>query len=552
MASHTIGLIHVGDFHGHLTPRAHCRADSSGEMRGGLARVFHIISDIRRRYPDCLLINTGDTVQGSAEVLFTRGQAIVDVLNAFDFHAFAPGNWDYVYGTDRFIELFGGEAPLAPWNALASNLYYSDEGAYREKAGQRVLPPYLIREIAGVRIGILGFTTDRGPQAMGDQATRGFKFTKGDAEAAEFIELLRTQEKVDVLIAISELGLANNVRIAEAHAGLDIILSSDMHEETRQPVRTSTGTLVVEEGQDGTVMGEFVLILEDKRLVDIQWQFHVVDSRIPEDLMIAAKVAEVRKSFVEGPDFVPHVNPFNGTRLQRPIDSVIGNTAIALHRANFSHEDMPAVIEGSSHDFLTDAFRVQCNADIGAIRGFRYGTHVPPGPIRLEDLYHFIPIGPQIAAGKIKGQQLKKQIENSADGALSPDITTWTGGWVFNFSGVTFDLDPYGSKGKRASDIRVGDRPLQEDAEYRYASYWYEREPTKINHIDATAVEVLKGESGEALDATEIVVRYLASLPDRTAYTRINRIRLTRPLPAPAFGNPEIQPLKGVPNKSDD
>ena len=120
-----------------------------------------------------------------------------------------------------------------------------------------------------------------------------------------------------------------------------------------------------------------------------------------------------------------------------------------------------AVIEGSSHVFLTDAFRHQAAADIAAIRGFRYGTVVRPGPIRLEDLYHFIPIGPLIAKGTIKGKQLKNQIENSIDGSLNPDVSKWTGGWLFNFSGLRAEIDPYAKAGERAKSIMVTDRTDQ-------------------------------------------------------------------------------------------
>lgn len=120
----------------------------------------------------------------------------------------------------------------------------------------------------------------------------------------------------------------------------------------------------------------------------------------------------------------------------------------------------------SEHDFLTDAFRAVAQTDIGAIRGFRYGTHVPPGPIKMEDLYHFIPIGPMIAKGTIKGQQIKNQIENSADGSLNPDVSKWTGGWLFNFSGVSLDFDPYKPNGLRADNIRVNGKPLDLAAPY--------------------------------------------------------------------------------------
>lgn len=547
---HDVTLIHAGDFHGHLVPRPDCRQGSNGASLGGLARVFTKIEEIRAGAQHSVLINTGDTIQGSAEVLYTRGQAIVDVVNDFGIDAFAPGNWDFVYGTERFLELFTGMSPRAPWNALACNLYYVSIGEdahspYADQAGQRVLPPYMLRDVGGIRLALLGFTTDRGPQAVGQQATRGFRFTTGDSEAEEFIKTLREKDEVELIVAISELGLANNIRLAEAHPGIDIILSSDMHEETRQPILTKTGTIIVEEGQDGTVLGELRVAVEHGRMTDWNWKFHLITDALTENVTIATKIQSVRKTFMSGPDFIPHRNPFNGSVLSRPIDTVIGHTTKALHRSNFSNQDMPAVIEGSSHDFLADAFRTQCNADIGAIRGFRYGTHVRAGPIKLEDIFHFIPIGPQIAVGIIKGEQLKNQIENSAHGALSPHMAEWTGGWVFNFSGVGFELDPYQEKGHRAINIEVNNISLDIQAEYSYASYWYEQDAEMINHISAKNIRVLKGEHGEPLDATEVVLRYLQSLPNALVNPELHRIKLLKPLPPSCFGNAEIQPLRG-------
>ena len=158
-----------------------------------------------------------------------------------------------------------------------------------------------------------------------------------------------------------------------------------------------------------------------------------------------------------------------------------------------------------------------------------------------------------IAKGTIKGQQLKNQLENSAEGALSPDVASWTGGWLFNFSGVTADIDPGAGKGKRASNIRVKradatePAPLDPAATYTYASYYYAADPTFINVVPATDISILKDEAGNPLDGVEIVVRYLATLPAKTVVAMPTRLRLTAPLPAPAFGNPEIQPLRGVP-----
>lgn len=547
-------VIHTGDFHGHLIPRANVRADDAkGRSVGGLARVHTKVKEIRSQFPQALLLHTGDTIQGSAEVLFTRGQAIVDVLNDFRIDAFAPGNWEFVYGTERFIELFVGKdgaKPLAPWNAIGANIFYDGE-PYASKKGQRVLPPYLIKQVGDVKIGLLGLTTDRGPQVVGRAVTKGFRFLRNmsdelDAEVQRQVSELRDRHNVDLLILMSEMGLANNIRLSERISGIDVVLSSDMHEETRAPVVTKNGTVIIEEGQDGTMLGRLRLRVQARRVAEWDFQAIRVADDIPEDSATAAKINEIRKSFVSGPAFVSHVNPFNGSKLRRPIDTVVGETAKSLHRSNFTSDPLPGVIEGSSHNFLTDAFRNATGAQIGAIRGFRYGTHVPVGPIKMEDLYHFIPIGPQIAVGTIKGKQIKNQIENAAHGALAPDVSQWTGGWLFNFSGVTMDFDPSASVGTRASNIKVGDAPLDLDGDYRYASYWYANDPDLINVVSARNIQVLKDENGEPLDGTEVVVRYLQSLPARRVDPFLGRIRLVKPLPQPAFSNPEVQPLRGV------
>ena len=558
-----VTVIHSGDFHGHLIPRPNLRSDAQGDsVEGGLARIYTVIKDIRKQDPKALLIHTGDTIQGSAEVLYTRGQAIVDILNTFKIDAFAPGNWEFVYGTQRFLDLFADDRPVAPWNAIAANVHYATRAQdasspYADKAGQRVLPPYVIKYVGGVKVGILGLTTDRGPQVVGSSVTKGFYFMKNgtevDAVVAQLVKELREVHKVDVLVMASEMGLANNIRLAEKIAGIDVVMSSDMHEETLEPVITAGGTLIIEEGQDGTRLGRITLTVKDGKVAKWAWKGYDITDKIKADDKVATLVKKARASFVAGKQFTAHVNPFNGSKLKRPIDMVVGQTKVGLHRSNFTHEAMPAVIEGSAHDFLTDAFKAQTGADIGAIRGFRYGTHVRPGPILMEDLYHFMPIGAQIAKGSIKGQALKMQIEGAVNGSMAPEVVDWTGGWLFNFSGVTMDLDPYAARGQRASNVKVGGQTLDPAKDYSYASYWYGADPGFINVLPAANIVVLKDTDGSALDGTEVVVRYLESLPGKTADVQLNRISLKNTatgaaiqMPPYRFGFPEVQPLRGA------
>ena len=573
-------IIHTGDFHGHLIPRANIRSDGDGSLEGGLARVAAKINQIRRHEDNVLHVHTGDTIQGSAEALYTRGQALVDVVDMLGVDAFAPGNWEFVYGTQRFVELFGD----GRWGTVSTNVRYEPAAGEPSSAGDYVSQPYMVKHIGGLKVGILGFTTDRGPQVVGSAVTEGLCFLSSnpdstaipdvsevEAELRAQVAKLRNEEKVDILIMISELGLANNSLLAERNDGIDFIFSSDMHEETLEPavVTTPNGghTVVVEVGQDGTLMGAMEIEFDRRKggsIKEWEWEAWTVHESWPEDPAVAAKIAEVRAPFVSGTfQHDTHVNPFNGSVLNTPIDTGIGTTAVGLHRSNFSHEDLPGLIEGTSHDFLTDAYRTVAGTDIGAIRGFRYGTHVAPGVVKLEDIYHYMPIGAQIARGDIRGQGLKNQIENPADGSMNPDPRRWGGGWLFGFSGVTFDLDPYLTRGNRASNVQVGGVPLDLAATYSYASYWYATDPTLINRVPANNIEIaVRGTDGKALfvpladrgmypamDGTEIVWEYLRDhlgghIGEADLVT--HRVNLLRPLPAPIFGNPEVQSLRGV------
>ena len=212
--SGSVILIHTGDIHGHLLPRPNLRSDAVGHsMEGGVARMYTKIQQIRAGAIDIngvdhsLLINTGDTVQGSGEALFSRGQAMIDVLNNFGFVAHAPGNWDFLYGPARFEETFKGTAttpPLANWNALGSNLYYTNQfddtamcgvtGPYTstdpvtgltttvQRPLKRVLPTYMIKQVGNVKVGILGMTTARAIAAVGTSVTKNYQFTDGKTE----------------------------------------------------------------------------------------------------------------------------------------------------------------------------------------------------------------------------------------------------------------------------------------------------------------------------------------------------------------------------------
>ena len=613
-----VTLIHIGDIHGHLIARPNVRSDSTGRMEGGLARMYTVIKKIREegrydRLDTTLLVNTGDTLQGSGEALFTRGQAMVDVLNLFKIQAYTPGNWDFLYGKDRFEELFvgvNGNPPKAPWNGVASNLYYTDQYDTNTACGiadangnkyKRVLPPYTIKQVGKVKVGILGFTTARAIAAIGPKVTAGLQYTDGKAELPCYIDVLRNHEKVDLLVALTELELARDIKLHEAYAGVDVVLSSDMHEKTTQPIvihhANAPDTIIVEEGQDGTMVGELKLKVKYGKLAEWEWKPHLITSNISEDKTIKYKVAMVRKPFVKK-TFVPGQQVTvggNTTTLLRPVDKIVAYTQVDLHRSNFVDEDMPAVVEGSSHNLVADAMRWAAGSDTAAIRGFRYGTHVPAGwPIRMNDIYHYIPVAAKLGKSpKACGADLKLQVENSSQGVFHPDPTKWLGGWMFGYSNVTFDLDacdglmtdpvtPVGTPGAwktfRGTNIAVGGQLIDINDPYdattkacksgnpsfKVAGYWYADDPTTINNCppcrgrliqvmtnDGQTLEVDPAalpDSNSLLDVTEAMVKYLRDGMGGTVTASnlpLHRINVKRLPTINPYPFKVIQPLNG-------
>ena len=163
----------------------------------------------------------------------------------------------------------------------------------------------------------------------------------------------------------------------------------------------------------------------------------------------------------------------------------------------------------------------------------------------MEDLYHFMPIGPQIAKGELTGAQIKKSLEGQPQGEQGRS-GEWVNGWTAGYSGLTADFDPRAAQGNRVSNIQVNGKPLDPDATYTVGGFYYDLIPNLINRVPAKNIVVLKDQDGSILDGTDVVKHYVETLPAKTVNSetlQLDRIRLINPLPQEEHGIREIQPL---------
>ena len=532
----TLNFAHIGDLHGHLMPRDHVTVGDAQLKQGGLAYLYTAIEDIRKDDSETILVNTGDTVHGGAEVLYTRGEAIINILNHFDIDYGALGNWDHLYGEARTAEIFFNKNKLANWTSLTSNVY-------NKKTGKTVSKPYEIFTRKGIKIGIIGFTSERPAMAVGPSGFDEVTFTSGDKEFATHVKTLRPQ--VDLLVVISELGLAKNIKLGEEVPGVDFIFSSDMHEITTKEVILDNGTIVVEEGQDGTRLGHMKVFMKDGKRVGHTFKMRTIDVNIKPSVKIQALIDKERMKFITDSEAQKHVSQFSKKALKGDITKTIGQTEVDLHRSNFTDsKDMHAVIEGSSHNFIAEVFRVESGADLGVVRGFRYGTHIQKGDIQREDIFHYIPISPWVGVGNISGAKLLKYLDKIAYGSLGTNPSKWTGGWNHTVSGLKYSLNPNAKKGELISNVVVLQNgkyvPLDPDKTYTMAGYTYNEELNKVNKIPMDDVKLMLDKDNNPLEAYEVIENYLSK---HKANPEIHRIKLTEPLARPTHINREIQPL---------
>jgi sulfur-oxidizing protein SoxB len=410
-----VTLIEMGDLHGTLVPHAAILKDPDGSERevesaGGLARLKTVVDDIRSDNPDAILLSTGDLTHGSAETLFTVGDAMMKPMNAFGIDVFTPGNWDFAYGAAVFRNRFAsfGPRPPAPANIqvmagyigceagdvdcsesngiiqanfpVAAINVYNDAPLPPPLRGQRVLPPYQIVERGDIKVAVIGITAAIVPQ-QADTFNITFRFTQGVEELPDIIETVNNDPQCTpecLIVVQSELGLSQNIKIARSFEDIDVMYSAHTHEitlgallATRDEVTRTTpgaplsrgelrqlanGAAIVVETNRDMYVGRLDLEVSGGQVLDFTWDAIPVDDSVAQDAAMAALVNDVEERFVAGDAFVPHTflpggfggNPaIKGLQLVDSLDQVVGYTDTLLLRHH--------VLEDTLNNFLADA-----------------------------------------------------------------------------------------------------------------------------------------------------------------------------------------------------
>lgn len=470
-----VTLLFAADLHAQLQPHPELfweGGEERVEEAGGFARIAAAIAQIRaERDNEVLVMDGGDTFQGSAEAALSQGEAVVAPLDAIGFDLGVPGNWEVVFGPSTLKE----RAAQIGHPLVASNIR---DGA----TGERLFAPWAIRDVGGVKVGVVGFTDPDVPRRQPPAYSEGLVYDD-DSELPALVEEVR-RNGAEVVVLLSHIGLPKAVELTDRVPGIDLHFSADTHERTYRPIDRN-GVWVVEPGSFGSFLGRLDLWVEGGEIVDKRWELiELTASRFPEDPRVKAIVDRSVAS------------------MRGDLDRVVGSTKVRLGRY--------AVAETNLDNLLSDALREATGTEIALSNGFRFGTPVLPGPIRERNLWDFYPISTPLMIGELSGAQLRAFWEQELENVFTPEYRRRFGGWLPRPSGMTLRFEAGAPKGERVREIRVGGELLDDERFYTVTACEREGDaPDTLCRIPHARNPRVLG-----FDAHEAVRRYLARHPE--------------------------------------
>ena len=402
---------------------------------GGMAYVATMIKKLRAEKPGKnLLLDAGDTWHGGGISFLDKGVSMVKVMNAIGYDAMVPGNWEFFYNNDHFLDLIES----AKFPVIAFNLTDKDWD-------EPVIDQYIIRKIGKLKIAVIGFTypwTALTSAATG--AAKMYNFGIKEDAARELLSEIRKKEDPDLVILISHGGFGLDQKFAKRVNGIDVLLSGHTHDEVADPV-VWNNTIVFQGGAHGKYVVSLDLDVKNKKVVDFEYRLNkVMQKRIKPDPKVSKLIEQAYR---------PH---------KSELSKKIGKSGSLLHRRDFWQSTLG--------NLITDVMRETHRTDIAFFPAWRFGASLLPGEITKEDIYNIIPTQGHVFTFSMRGKELRNLLENIISSVVNKDPYTRVGGDMIRFSGMKLICDITKPTGKRIIKMSVGGKEFSEDTVYRISS----------------------------------------------------------------------------------
>jgi 2',3'-cyclic-nucleotide 2'-phosphodiesterase (5'-nucleotidase family) len=430
-----VTFLHIADTHAQLETHPEYMPGEQPELQpmGGYARLKTAIDRERAASPGAVFVaDGGDTFQGSGPAAWSQGEVVLGPLNALGVDICVPGNWEVVYGPQRFLDL------MHRVNCKVTTYNFHDT-----KTNERLFAPEVTLERGGVRVAFVGITDPTTTLRQPPDEVAGLDSTRM-AGLHDFIKSLRTSERADLVVAVTHAGLSVSRQIAREMPEFDVVLSGHTHERTDRAIMEGK-VIVVEPGSMGSFLGRLDITVGEKGGV-ADFKFKLIPiraSEFPEDPAVKKMVDD-------------NLAPYRARA-----NEVVGKTETTLMRYD--------VLESSADDFVTDAVREAAGTNMGYSNGFRFSPPIPAGPITEGDLWKILPLDARMKKGWVTGKELHAYLEHELELVFSPDPWKLSGGWGPRASGMDMVFESKARMGSRLKSVKVDGVEIKDDAKYTMA-----------------------------------------------------------------------------------
>ena len=431
---------------------------------GGFAHLATLVKKLRASRPCALLLDGGDTWQGSATALWTKGQDMVDACKLLGVDVMT-GHWEFTLGADRVKEIVDKDL-RGKVDFVAQNVKTTD-------FGDPVFSPYAIRKVDGVPVAIVGQAFPYTPIANPRYFVPEWTFGIQEQELQKVVDEARGKG-AQVVVLLSHNGMDVDLKLASRVSGIDAILGGHTHDGVPQPTIVANRggkTLVTNAGSNGKFLAVLDLDVRGGKVADFRYRLvPVFAALLPPDPGMAALIAKVREPYA--------------AKLDEPLAV---SEALLYRRGNFN---------GTADQLIVDALMAEKDAPIAFSPGFRWGTTILPGqPIRREHLMDQTAITyPFVTVSELKGETIKAILEDVADNLFNPDPYYQQGGDMVRVGGLQYAIDPNARAGSRIVRMELAGKPIDADRTYKVAGW-------------APVAEEAKNAGGEPI--WDVVERYV-------------------------------------------
>ena len=408
---------------------------------GGFAHLATLIKQLRSSRPGALLLDGGDTWQGSATALWTAGQDMVDAAKLLGVDVMT-GHWDFTLGAERVQQIvqrdFKGRVDF-----VAQNIRTAD-------FGDEVFPPFVIKAINGIPVAIIGQAYPYTPIANPRYFVADWNFGIQEESLQRVVDAARAQG-AQAVVLLSHNGMDIDLKLASRVRGIDAILGGHTHDGVPRPVIVGNAggkTLVTNAGCNGKFLGVLDLRVTAGGVAGFQYKLlPVFANLLPADAEMQALIERVRAPYRE--------------RLAEPLAVTEG---LLYRRGNFN---------GTFDQLILDGLMAMKDAEIAFSPGFRWGPSLLPGQtIRMEHLMDQTAITyPSTTLNEMTGETIKNVLEDVCDNLFNPDPYYQQGGDMVRVGGLQYVCDPAARIGRRIKDLRLRGKPLDADKTYKVAGW---------------------------------------------------------------------------------